>query len=112
MKTAKRDHLLSQVELISSVESFLKTRLFQFLPEFVQSGLRRLVDFCDILDEQISLRYYQGDIKDKHFPESLKKTLFDFCLRKKKIKKKKLKEEELMAMKEQNMELKAELLEV
>ena len=41
MKTAKRDHLLSQVELISSVESFLKTRLFHFLPEFVQAALRR-----------------------------------------------------------------------
>ena len=41
MKTAKRDHLLAQVELISSVESFRKTRLFHFLPEFVQSELRR-----------------------------------------------------------------------
>ena len=50
----------------------------------------RLVDFCDVCGgnicscEQISLRYTkdgEGDIKDKHFPESLKKTLFDFCLR-------------------------------
>ena len=47
----------------------------------------RLVDFCDVCGgnicscEQIILGYYQGDIKDKHFPDSLKKTLFDFCLR-------------------------------
>ena len=40
MKTAKGDQLLSQVELISSVENFRNTQLFKFMPNLVQSRLR------------------------------------------------------------------------
>ena len=40
MKSGRRDEHLSQVELISSVESFRNTKLYSLLPDFLQSRLR------------------------------------------------------------------------
>ena len=41
MKDGKRRQLLAQVELISSVETFRKTKLFSFLPGSLQTTMKR-----------------------------------------------------------------------
>ena len=41
MKDGKRRQLLAQVELISSVETFRKTKLFSFLPGTLQTTMKR-----------------------------------------------------------------------
>jgi len=115
LKSGKREQLKARVELISSVENFEKTKLFSLLPSTLQTTMKRLVDSRLVCSQgtncwqkhmcchQVEVKY--SDINDKHFPETLKKILYTFCLRKEKEKKKIRKE------KERN-DIKAELLEI
>merc|ERR1719219_1693545 len=115
-KTGKRDQLLAQVELICSVESFRNTKLYSVLPNKLQSKLKGLVDHCQTCQSNVcycnNVQVKYSDIADKRYPETVKKMLFDFCLKKEKNKKKIGKEKELKAIKEQNEKLKAELRSV
>merc|ERR1719219_405835 len=115
-KTGKRDQLLAQVELICSVESFRNTKLYSLLPNKLQSKLKGLVDHCQTCRSNtcccnnVQVKY--SDIADKKYPATVKKMLFDFCLKKEKNMKKIEKEKEVKAIREQNEKLETELRSV
>ena len=92
-KSGKRDQLVAQVELLSSVENFRQTKLFLILP----GALRRKLERYDQITSWNSISFYlsslldhsccdrdhvkYSDILDKKYPETLKRMLYDFCLR-------------------------------
>merc|ERR1712141_973003 len=81
-----------------------KTKLFSLLPARLQTTMKRLVDSRLVHHSQVQVKY--SDINDKKFPETLKKMLFNFCLRKEKDKKKMLKEEERKMIRQELLEMK------
>merc|ERR1711936_13615 len=89
-------------ELMKSVESFRNTKLFNLLPATLKVKMRRLLDHSHC--EPVQVKY--SDISDKKYPETLKRILFDFCLRKEEDKKKKEQEEQLKEVREEMLKMK------
>ena len=82
-KTAKRDQLISQVEMINYVEKAISSQIFKYLPSKIQEFFKnKLLNIGRSFNMMPEVSYYSNNSNsDTIVSESLKKELYDLCIR-------------------------------
>jgi len=80
-KSAKLNQLVQQVELINYMEGWLFSPIFNLSPDKVKRFLRSKLQGLEGQNYNMVYTIKPFDINDKVLPESLKKSLYDNCVR-------------------------------
>lgn len=80
-KSAKLNQLVQQVELINYMEGWLVSPLFQWAPPFMQRYLKAKLNGLQGQNYNLVYSVNPLDVNDRLFPEALKKSLHENCLR-------------------------------
>ena len=80
-KSAKLNQLVQQVELINYMEGWLFSPIFSLSPDKVKKFLRSKLQGLDGQNYNMVYTVKPFDTNDKVLPESLKRSLYDNCIR-------------------------------
>jgi len=79
-KSARLHQLLQQVNLINYMEKLLFSPYFKYLPDIAQTLLRKKLQGLNVKYKTV-YTVKPHDINDKTLPESLKRSIYDNCVR-------------------------------
>ena len=80
-KSAKINQLQQQVELIKYMENLLFSPIFSFSPERLKRFMRNKLQGLEGQKYKLVYTVKPFDSNDKMFPESLKKSLYENCIK-------------------------------